>query len=159
MKSNIGLLDFILKWRFVIALLFATAILLLEGCKKGDSPTEQVYEQYFEQNVLNSDFVVHLALENSVDITADYTGWVFRLLKTTYYNGPMTAVKNGVTYTGTWQCTTDYGKLTIQIDQPTIPSGFTFINREWRFAKKELPIMQFAPWGSSADTKLHMRRL
>lgn len=159
MKYNTVLPAFLLKWRFVIALTFAVTILLFEGCKKGDSPTEQVYEAYFEQNVLNSDFVVHLAVDNSVDITADYSGWVFRLLKTTYYNGPMTATKNGVTYTGTWECPTDYGKLTIQIDQPSVPAGFAFINRQWRFAKKELPIMQFAPWGSSADTKLHMRRL
>ncbi len=159
MKSKTGLLDFIIKWRFIIALVFATAILFVEGCKKGDSPTVQVYEQYFEQNVLNSDFVVHLAINNGVDITSNYDGWVFRLLKTTYYTGPMKATKNGNTFTGTWVCPTDYGKLTIQIDQPSLPAGFDFINREWRFVKKELPVMQFAPWGSSADTKLHMRRL
>jgi hypothetical protein len=159
MKSNLSFVNFLLKWRLLIALVFASGILVFESCKKGDSPTEQVYEQYFEQNVLNSDFVVHLAVDNSTDITADYSGWVFRLLKNTYYDGPMTATKNGTTYTGTWQCPTDYGKLTILINQPSLPAGFSFINREWRFVKKELPIMQFAPWGSSADTKLHMRRL
>lgn len=159
MKSDMSLSTVRRKGRLIIALLFAAGILIFEGCKKGDSPTAQVYEQYFEQNILNSDFVVHLAVENSADITANYSGWVFRLLKTTYYNGPMTATKDGTTYTGTWQCTNDYGKLTILINQPSIPTGFTFINREWRFAKKELPIMQFAPWGSAADTKLHMRRL
>lgn len=158
-KSNQSFTGFLLKWRFLIAILFAAAILFLQSCGKGESPTEDLYQKYFEENVLNSDFVVSKAIDNSTDRTGEYSGWVFRLLKNTYYDGPMTAVKNGVTYTGTWSCTPDYGKLTINITQPSVLPEIAFINREWRFTKKDLPVMELAPWGSSAAIVLHMRRL
>ncbi len=150
--------NFLLKWRFVIAVLFAVAILFLQGCGKGESPTEDLYQKYFEQNVLNSDFVVSLATDNGTNLTSQYSGWVFRLLKNTYYDGPMTAVKNGVTYSGTWSSNQDYGKLTINITMPSIPSEINFLNREWRFTKKDLPTMELAPWGSTAPIVLHMQR-
>jgi len=160
MKLNFSFIGFLYKWRFVIALFFAIIILLLQGCGKNEvTPTQDLYQQYFEQNVLNSDFKVSLATDNGSDSTLKYEGWVFRLLKNTYFNGPMTAVKNGVTYSGTWECNDDYGKLTININQPTVPASFTFINRQWRFTKKDLPTMQFAPWGSTAPVVLHMTRL
>jgi len=159
MKYNQSVHDFIVKWGFTIALAFAGAILLLQGCKKGDNPAAQLYEEYFEENVLNSDFIVQLATDNGVDNTALYHGWTFRLLKTTYYDGPMTAIKNGVTYTGTWSCDQSYGRLTIHISQPSVPAEFVFLNKAWRFTKKNLPVMELAPWGSSAAQVLHMRRL
>ncbi len=142
--------------------LYALAFILLMGssCKK---PKEvyvgNVFEQYFEQNILNSDFIVSYAKDNGVDITAEYDGYVFRLLKNTYYDGPMKATKNGVEYTGTWTSDADYGKLIIAITQPNTPSSFVFINRSWRFTEKALPTMKFAPWGSTADTELYMQRL
>jgi hypothetical protein len=71
----------------------------------------------------------------------------------------MTAIKNGVTYSGTWACNSDYGKLTINITQPSVPAEIGFLNREWRFTKKDLPVMELAPWGSTAPIVLHMRRL
>jgi hypothetical protein len=160
MKSNFTLTQFIFKKRLLIALVLAALILLLQNCSKnGPTPTEDLYQQYFEQNVLNSDFVVSLADDNGTIITSQYTGWVFKLFKNTYYDGPMTAIKNGVTYTGTWTCSADYGKLTISLIQPTVATEFIFLNRSWRFTKKELPVMEFAPWGSTAPTKLFMRRL
>ena len=160
MKLNFSFTSFVYKWRFVIALFLAVIILMLQGCGKNEvTPTQDLYQQYFEQNVLNSDFKVSLATDNGSDSTAKYAGWVFRLLKNTYFDGPMTAVKNGVAYTGTWQCNEDYGKLTININQPSVPLSFTFLNRQWRFTKKDLPTMQFAPWGSSAPSVLHMTRL
>jgi hypothetical protein len=160
MKFNFSFISFLYKWRFVIALFFAVAILMLQGCgKKGVSPTEQLYQKYFEENVLNRDFTVSLATDNGADSTAQFAGWVFKLLKNTYLDGPMTAIKNGQTFTGTWQCNDDYGKLTILISQPSVPASFGFLNRQWRFTKKDLPTMQFAPWGSSAPVVLHMTRL
>ncbi|RYZ99549.1 MAG: hypothetical protein EOP47_16470 [Sphingobacteriaceae bacterium] len=148
-----------MKWGFIIALFFAAMILLLQGCKKGDDPAAQLYEEYFEKNVLNSDFVVQLATDNGTDNTPQYNGWIFRLLKTTYYTGPMTATKAGNTYTGTWACDESYGKLTINIAQPTVPAEFVFLNKAWRFTKKDLPVMELAPWGAAPAQVLHMRRL
>ncbi len=150
----------IYKWRFVIAIFMALTMLVLTGCGKIGIPAkEDLYKQYFEQNVLNRDFKVSLATDNGSDSTALYNGWVFKLLKNTYYDGPMTAIKNGETYTGTWKCNEDFGKLTIQIIEPGVPASFNFLNREWRFTKKDLPTMEFAPWGSSAPVVLHMMRL
>jgi hypothetical protein len=150
---------FRLKGTLILTLFFASLMLLSIGCKKTSvTPTEELYQKYFEQNVLNSDFVVSLATDNGSDSTTKYAGWVFRLLKNTYFDGPMTAVKNGVTYTGTWMCNADYGKLTININTPSVPASFLFINREWRFTKKDLPTMELAPWASTAPVVLHMFR-
>lgn len=136
--------------------------MLLPSCKKAATPKEvvtgNILEQYFDQNILNKDFTVYYAKDSGNVITGQYTGWVFRLLKNTYYNGAMTAVINGVTYTGTWSSNSDYGKLIINISQPAPPAEMIFINREWRFTEKALPIMKLAPWGSTDDTELHMER-
>jgi hypothetical protein len=134
-------------------------LFVLLSCKK----TEQVYvnnvlEQYFEQNILNNDFTVSYAYDRGTTLTSQYDGWVFRLLKNTYYDGPMTAVKNGVTYTGTWSSNSDYGKLDIQINQPSVPTECLFLNRSWRFTQKALPTMKLAPWGSTDSIVLHMQR-
>lgn len=159
-QTNKPVITFLLKWRFVIAILFAGAILLFTGCKKATTnPTEDLLKTYFEENVLNSNFVVSLATDNGTNLTAQYDGWVFKLLKNTYYDGPMTAIKNGVTYTGTWTSNSDYGQLIININQAPTPAEFTFINRQWRFTKKALPVMELAPWGSSAAIVLHMTKL
>lgn len=147
------------KWRFLIALFFAAMILLLQSCKKdAPAPTVDLLQQYFEENVLNRDFKVSLATDNGTNLTSQYNGWLFRLLKNTFTDGPMTAVNNGQTYTGSWSCTNDYGKLTININQPSIPTGFPFLNRAWRFTKKDILFMELAPWGSTDPVVLHMQR-
>ena len=76
--------SFLLKWRFLIAILFAAAILFLQGCGKSESPTEDLYQKYFETNVLNSDFIVSLATDNGNNLTGQYDGWVFKLLKNNF---------------------------------------------------------------------------
>lgn len=158
-ESKISFTGFIFKWRFVIALAIAAFILLMEGCGKGSqAPSQQLFEKYFEENVLNRNFTVSLAQDNGTDLTAQYAGWIFVLQKSTYYDGPMKATKNGTTYTGTWSSNDDYGKLVISITQPTVPAEFVFLNRQWRFTKKDLPTMELAPWGSSAPVVLHMYR-
>ncbi len=144
------------------AILFFFIAIIESGCKKAAPPQQEVtvniLEQYFDQNILNKDFIVNYAKDQGNDITSQYSGWVFRLLKNTYYDGPMTAVINGVTYTGTWSSNSDYGKLVINITQPTPPAPMIFLNREWRFTEKALPIMKLAPWGSTDDTQLFMER-
>ena len=97
-----------------------------------------------------------VATDNGADLTAQYTGYTFVLYKSTYYNGPMTAVKNGVTYNGTWSSNDDYSKLVITF--PSTPAEFVFLNREWKFTKKSLPIMELAPWGTLEPKVLHMEQ-
>ncbi len=131
---------------------------VMAGCSK--SPVEAVQttyqQQQFEDNILNKNFRVHLATDNGVDLTAQYNGYTYVLYKSTYYNGPMTAVKSGITYNGTWSSNDDYSKLTISI--PAAPAEFVFLNREWKFTKKSLPIMELAPWGTLEPKVLHMER-
>ncbi len=143
--------------RIIIALLCA-AFLLLGGCKKNpiNAISEDLLQQYFETNILNKDFTVRLATDNGSTLTPQYSGYLFKLVKTTLYNGPMTAVKNGTTYTGTWSCNDDYSKLVITL--PASPAEFGFLNREWKFTKKAVPIMELAPWGSLEPKVLHMER-
>ncbi len=130
------------------------------GCKK---KAEEVYvanifEQYFEQNILNNDFIVSYSKNQGVENTIEFEGYRFRLFKNTYYDGPMTATKNGITYSGTWSSNSDYGKLIINITQPSTPAEFIFLNRSWRFTEKALPTMKLAPWGSNDSTALFMQR-
>lgn len=145
--------------RYIIALLFAI-LLLATSCKKTkDKITQDILQQYFETNILNRDFRVKLATDNGSDLTPQYDSETFRLYKNTNYDGPMTGIKNGVTYNGTWSCNEDFSKLIITINQPTPPTEFGFLNRAWRFTKKAVPVMELAPWGTTEPKVLHMERL
>ncbi|MEO6720413.1 MAG: hypothetical protein ABIN67_08600 [Ferruginibacter sp.] len=149
------------KYRFIVALAFAS-LLLLTSCKKlkAASGDRQALEELFEENFLNRNFVVHLASDNGQDITSQYSGYTFILTKTnSFYEGPITGTKNGVTYSGTWSANDDYSKLIISLTNPSVPPEFVFINRAWRFTKKAVPIMELAPWGSTDAKVLHMERL
>ena len=140
----------------LILVIFST----LTRCKKKqDEISQDILQQYFDTNILNRDFKVKLATDNGSDLTSNYTGYVFRLLKTTNYDGPMTAKRNDSTYTGTWSTNEDFSKLTITITQPFTPQSFFFLNRSWRFTKKALPVMELAPWGNTTPLVLHMERL
>ena len=144
--------------RYIIAILFA-GLLLAPGCKKAkEEITQDILQQYFETNILNRDFIVKLATDNGSDITTQYTGYTFRLLKNTNYDGPMTGIKGGTTITGTWTCNEDFSKLTITLTQPSTPAEFVFLNRAWRFTKKAVPVMELAPWGGTPTYVLHMER-
>ena len=150
----------IFNYRFFIAI-FCAALLLLSGCKKKieDIP-DSTLQQYFETNILNKNFIVDLATDSGVDKTSIYNGYSFILTRTTSYTeGPMTGTKDGVVYSGTWVSNADYSKLDINLNAPTIPTEFVFLNRVWRFTKKSLPIMELAPYGSTDPKVLHMRRV
>ena len=135
-----------------------TLLFAIGGCSKSAVETVQTtyLQQQFEDNILNKNFRVHLATDNGVDLTAQYTGYTYALYKSTYYNGPMTALKNGITLNGTWSSNDDYSKLVITF--PSAPAEFVFLNRDWKFTKKSLPIMELAPWGTLEPKVLHMER-
>lgn len=150
------------KGRFIVAIGFALMLLLSSGCKKlaAAAGSRSALESLFEENILNRNFIVHLATDNGTDLTSQYIGYNFILTKTTsYYDGPMTGTKAGLTYTGTWACNEDFSKLVISLTSPATPPEFNFINRSWKFTKKAFPIMELAPWGSTDPKVLHMERL
>ncbi len=147
--------------RFIIAIVIAV-ILLCSSCSKSpldilNQPSQSFLQQYFEDNILNRDFKVKLATDSTVDLTTQFSGYTFRLTKNTLLNGPMTAVNGSLTYTGTWSSNDDYSKLVISL--PSSVTAFIFLNREWRFTKKAVPIMELAPWGTTEPKVLHMERL
>ncbi len=132
-------------------------LLLFASCKKaGDLVNNPLLEQYFETNVLNRDFIVSLATDNSSDITANYTGYTFVLLKTDYYHGPLKATVGSTVYMGTWSSNEDYSKLDISLPVP--PAEFSFLSRPWRFTSKNFPTLKLAPWGSTEALELNMYR-
>lgn len=142
---------------FIISLLLASAMIPGSCAKSAVEAVQTSYlQQQFEDNILNKNFRVHLATDNGIDLTPQYNGYTYVLLKSTFYNGPMTAVKNGTTYNGSWSSNEDYSKLVISF--PSAPAEFNFLNREWRFTKKSLPIMELAPWGTTEPKVLHMER-
>ncbi len=143
------------KMKKFIFLLFFSAVSFL-SCKKSGSSGNPLLEQYFEQNILNQNFVVSLATDNNTDLTSKYNGYIFVLLKTDFYNGPLKATKNNVSYEGTWSSNDDYSKLIITLPNP--PLEFVFLSREWRFTSKSLPVLKLAPWGSSDPVVLNMTR-
>ena len=99
------------------------------SCKKsGDAGTNALLEQYFETNVLNRNFIVSLAQDNGTDLTANYNGYVFVLLKTDFYHGPLQATKGGTMYTGTWSSNNDYSKLVISSSKSSV--GIWFFKQE-----------------------------
>jgi hypothetical protein len=151
-------ISLIYKSRFIIATLCA-AVLLFSSCKKiaaSIAPSQNALEQYFGDNVLNKDFTVKLASDNGTDITAQYSGYTFKLLKNTFYDGPLTATFNQTTTNGTWSSNSDYSKLIITL--PNTAASFTFLSREWRFTKKTVPVLELAPWGTTEPDILHMQR-
>ena len=160
-SPHLNIISFFFKWRLWLAILLSAIILCTQSCSKTGSAvaTDDLLKQYFETNVLNRDFKVYLATDNGTNLTAQYDGYIFRLLKNTYFDGPMTAVKNGVTISGTWSSNEDFSKLVITLTQPSTPAEFYFINRQWKFTRKAFPVMELAPWGSTDPKVLHMERL
>ena len=132
-------------------------IVCIFGCGKPKATNNGTpLEKYFEENVLNRDFIVNFASDNGADLTANYNGYIFKMTKTDYYHGPAEARIGTATYMGTWSSNDDYSKLVITL--PSTPSPFVFLSREWRFTSKALPQLKLAPWGSSDPLVLHMLR-
>jgi hypothetical protein len=148
----------IYKSRFIIAIIFA-ALLMLSSCSKSAliAQNQNLLQQYFEDNILNRDFTVHLATDNGSDLTPQFNGYTFKLIKNTLQDGSMTATIGTTTLTGIWSCNDDYSKLVITL--PSSVTAFIFLNREWKFTKKAIPTMELAPWGTTEPKVLHMERL
>ncbi|HEY5462397.1 MAG TPA: hypothetical protein VIJ95_04010 [Hanamia sp.] len=131
-------------------------IFFCASCGKPNLETSLPLQQFFETNILNRNFIVSFAQDSAVDITSQYNGYTFVLLKTDFYHGPLKANYGASTYNGTWSCDSDYGQITITL--PDTPSVFQFLSRSWRFVKKDIPTLQLAPWGTTQPYFLNMTR-
>ncbi len=135
-------------------LLFTIA---LGSCKKTTTTNPaNLLEQYFDANILGQIFIVNLATDNGTDLTANYSGYTFKLIKSDYYQGPIEVKYGTNTYSGTWSANSDYSKLTLIL--PSVPSLFIFLTRDWRFTSKNVPQLELAPWGTTDPVVLHILR-
>jgi hypothetical protein len=142
--------------KYITFFFFATLVFCL-SCKKTIQNIERsALESYFDNNLIGRNFIVSLAKDSTTDLTSIYAGYTFVLLKTDFYHGPLQATKGTNKYTGTWSCNDDYSKLSITLPD-SIPE-FKFLTRNWRFTKKDVPTLKFAPWGSTAPIVLYMTR-
>ncbi len=140
-----------------IAFIFFVSTIFCFSCKKTiDSIERSVLEKYFDDNLIGRNFIVSLATDSTTDLTSEYAGYIFVLLKTDFYNGPLQATKGANKYVGSWSANEDYSKLTIVL--PDSIQEFKFLSRSWRFTKKDVPTLKLAPWGSSAPLVLYMTR-
>ncbi len=145
--------------KLIIFIIFPI-LLFIAGCSKNvptDPGSLNLYQQFFEQNILNHNYQVQLATDSGTDITSRYTGYTFRMLENSLLNGPVSVTRGSQTFTGSWSSNDDYSKLVITLTP--LPTEFQFISREWRFTKKDLTVMELAPWGSTDPKVLHMLRL
>ncbi|MEO9021476.1 MAG: hypothetical protein ABI237_01900 [Ginsengibacter sp.] len=142
--------------RYLSSILLAFTIFFCASCGKPNPENSLPLQQFFETNILNRNYVVSLAKDSSGDITSAYNGYIFVLQKTDFYHGSLKVTIGSTGYNGTWSCDNDYGRLTITL--PDVPSEFKFLTRDWRFVKKGIPTLQFAPWGTSQPYLLNMTR-
>ena len=141
--------------------LFSCMLLTLSNCKKLEllSGSQSAMEQFFADNILDKNFVVSFASDSTADITNTFSGYTFKFSKTTsFYEGTITAKKIGATYTGTWSSNSDFSKLTINLTTPAIPVELVFLNRAWKFTKKDLELMVMAPWYNDGPKVLNIKK-
>lgn len=135
--------------------IFLLPVLFFSSCKK-EKNMGNAQEKLFEESILNQNFIVSYADDNGTILTSNYSGYIFILSKIDYYHGPMKAIKDGVTYPGTWSSNDDYGKLIITF--PDTPSELKFLSREWRFKSKSMTLLKLAPWGEVEGINVHMTK-
>ncbi len=99
--------------------------------------------KFFEDNILNKDITVSLAKFEGRDTTPMFSGYVFKLIKNTYYEGPFEAKFNGNTYMGTWQSNEDYSILILNTKQT---GTLQWISIQWKFKSKTQTVMELVPW-------------
>ena len=126
------------------------SVLIFVSCSK-KKLEEKAYEpstmnKYFEDYILNKDITVTEAKFEGRDTTGMYNGYVFKLVKGTYNDGPFEARKGGDLQTGTWQCNDDYSKLTLNI---TSNDTLKWISINWKFKSKTLSSLEIIPWFTS----------
>jgi hypothetical protein len=147
------------KVRFIIALIFAAVLLLVCGCAK-PSASNPLVQSFFTENVFNRQFIVQFASDSGIDITNQFVQDTFVLkTDTSNFEGDIIASHNGADYTGTWSSNSDYSELIINLATSSTPAEYVFLNRAWKFTKKDIPVMQLAPWGSTDPKVLYMQQL
>ncbi|MEZ4804931.1 MAG: hypothetical protein R2852_05475 [Bacteroidia bacterium] len=129
-------------------------VLIFSSCAK-KKVEEKVYDptflnSYFEEHILNKDIRVTEARFEGRDTTPMYNGYVFKLLKNTYYDGPFEAKYNNQTYTGTWQSNDDYSKLILNIKDN---SALEWISITWKFKSKTTTSLELIPWFNTDGDK------
>jgi hypothetical protein len=143
-----------LKKLFIDTLFIAAMVCLfgLTNCSKSSSDAAAVDPiNFFDNNFINKDLAVHLAVDNGTTVTSQFNGYVLRFSKNAATSGSVSISNTLISYPGTWSTTADHTTLTIVM--PTPPNAFAFLNRQWKFTSYTTPIMELAP-ATSGDSKV-----
>src|SRR5438045_2233911 len=107
------------KLSLFAAICFSGA-LLLTGCSKDtvDNPSTSTGHDYFVNNMLGKDLVVTSAVDNTTDITADFSGYTFHLTDTAALAGTISAANFVRTTIGVWSVDAAYSKITFSFPSP-----------------------------------------
>ncbi len=144
--------------KFILILGIAlTGTILFSSCDKDDtSNPSMTNEEYFTNNALNRDFLVHLATDNGTDITAQFAGFTFRLTKTASLSGNISASNDILTENGTWSIDAAYDKITFNFPTSTI-SSLAFFNKQWQFTSRNSALIELSAANGETDV-LHFQR-
>ena len=122
------------KLSLLTAVCFSGA-LLLTSCTKDNvddnSSSSTTAHDYFVNNMLKRDLTVTSAIDNSTDITADFSGYTFYLADSTAYSGSISAANFVRTTIGTYTVDAAYTKITFSFPG-TIPI-LNFMTKQWQF--------------------------
>lgn len=126
---------------------FLVVAVMMISCSK-KKLEDKVFEpsflnKFMEDNILNRDFTVTQAKFEGRDTTPMFSGYIFKLLKNTYYDGPFEARHDGKTYTGTWQSNDDYSKLILDIK---VNDTLQWVSLTWKFKSKTQTSLEIVPW-------------
>jgi hypothetical protein len=138
--------------------LFATVLfcaIVFTKCTKSDSDTALDPIVFVDNNFVNKDLSVHLAVDNGTTVTTQYNGYTFRFTKNSATGGTVSVSNTLLNYSGTWSTSTDHTTITMAL--PTPPNEFAFLNRQWKFTKYSTPIMELAPNASGDSKVLHFQ--
>lgn len=99
---------------------------MASSCSKDDvTPTTNI-----PAIIVQGNWRVTLYNENGVDKLSQFTGYTF-----TFASGVVTAVKNGVTVTGTYRTAIDSNKIKFYLDFGTV-SQFNELNEDWEILEE-----------------------
>lgn len=146
--------NYFLKFKFFIAAIIC--VITLSNCSKSDTNSTAVDPiTFFDNNFINKDLTVHLAVDNGSTITSQFNGYTLRFTKNAATSGTVSIANGILSISGTWVTTTDHTTLTMTV--PTPPNDFAFFNRQWKFTRYSTPIMELAPFASGDNKVLHFQ--
>jgi hypothetical protein len=136
----------------LLAAISFSGAMLLTGCSKdnaNDNSSTSTGHDYFVANMLGKDLMVTSAIDNTTDITADFSGYTFHLTDTAALGGNITAANFVRTTVGVWTIDAAYSKITFTFPSP-IPI-LTFMTKQWQFTSNSTTTIDLGAANGETD--------